>query len=341
MTRGLMRTRALAKLVPAITAVALLAGGCGLKATDIPIPGTYISGDTYTVRIEFGSVLNLPDKAKVIADGVEIGMLERIDLIGGTAVATVALRSDAKLPKTTTAELRQSTILGDIHIALEAPQKTATAFLVDGDVIPVQQTVPATNVEDILRALSNIVTGGRWADIQQLVVDVNAAFPADPAELDRINAAGRNALSDMASHNAELNDILAAAQRITGKLEAGRDAVDTILVAGPDRAAGLSDVLFNVVKLIISGGGLARNAGDLLLPHVGDFRTIVSILAPTAVTVGYADLTVAENLETFRTLLREKLIPFLAAPDVRVARVSADEQADQLVTTLRSIGMVP
>ncbi|QLY27683.1 MlaD family protein [Nocardia huaxiensis] len=339
MTR--VRKRRLAKLIPTIGAVALLASGCGLKATDIPIPGTYISGDTYTVRIEFGSVLNLPDKAKVIADGVEIGMLERIDLYGNTAVATVQLRQDAKLPKTTTAELRQSTILGDIHIALEAPKKSETGFLVDGDVIPVSQTVPATNVEDILRALSNIITGGRWADVQQLVVDINSAFPADPAELDRINAAGRAALSDMASHSDELNAILASAQQITGKLESGRAAMDTILTVGPDRAAGLSDVLFNVVKLIISGGGLARNAADLLVPHVGDFQTIVSVLAPTAVTVGYADITLAENLETFRTLLREKLIPFLTAPDVRVQRVSADIQADQLITTLRSIGMVP
>ncbi|GAB4586841.1 MlaD family protein [Nocardia sp. IFM 10818] len=333
--------RALVKLVPALTAATLVLSGCGLKATDIPIPGTYISGETYSIRIEFGSVLNLPDKAKVIAEGVEIGMLERIDLIGNTAVATVQLKSDAKLPRTTTAELRQSTILGDIHIALEAPADGATDFLVNGDVIPVQQTIPATNVEDILRALSNIITGGRWSDLQQLVADVNAAFPSDPAELDRINAAGRAALDDMASHTAELDRILISAQRITGKLESGRAAVDDILTFGPDRAAGLSDVLLNVVKLIITGGGLARNAGELLLPYAGDFRSIVSILAPTALTIAYSDITLGANLETFHTLLREKLIPFLGNPDVRVQRVSADVQADQLVTTLRSIGMVP
>lgn len=333
--------RALIRLVPALTAATLVLSGCGVKATDIPIPGTYISGDTYSVRIEFGSVLNLPDKAKVIAEGVEIGMLDHIDLVGNTAVATVDLKADAKLPKTTTAELRQSTILGDIHIALESPKNAAPNFLVNGDVIPVSQTVPATNVEDILRALSNIITGGRWSDIQQLVSEVNAAFPADPAELDRINNAGRAALRDMAGHTADLDRILASAQQISGRLEAGRGSVDTILTFGPSRAAGLSDVLLNVVQLVISGGGLARNLGTLVLPYVGDFRSIVSILAPTAVTFGYSDITLAQNLETFRTLLREKLIPFLNAPDVRIARVTADVQADQLVTTLRSLGMVP
>ncbi|WP_330181358.1 MlaD family protein [Nocardia sp. NBC_01503] len=329
------------RVIPALTAVTLLLSGCGVRATDIPIPGTYPSGDTYTVRIEFGSVLNLPDRAKVIADGVEIGMLDHIDLIGNTAVATVKVHADAKLPRTTTAELRQSTILGDIHIALEAPKNAETSFLRDGDVIPMSQTVPATNVEDILRALSNIITGGRWADLQRLVTDVNAAFPSDPAELDRINNAGRAALRDMASHSADIDRILISAQQITGKLESGRDAVDRILTYGPDRAAGLSAVLFNVVKLIISGGTLARNVGDLALPHVGDLQSIVSILAPTAVTVGYSDITLGANLETFHNLLRDKLIPFLESPDVRVDRVSADVRADQLVPIMRAMGLVP
>ncbi|WP_405496529.1 MlaD family protein [Nocardia sp. NBC_00511] len=333
--------RVLLRLVPVVTAATLLLSGCGVRATDIPIPGTYPSGDTYTVRIEFGSVLNLPDRAKVIADGVEIGMLDHIDLIGNTAVATVKLHTDAKLPKTTTAELRQSTILGDIHIALEAPKNATSGFLGNGDVIPMSQTIPATNVEDILRALSNIISGGRFADIEQLVTQVNAAFPSDPAELDRINNAGRAALHDMASHTADIDRILTSAQAITGKLEAGRGAVDEILTEGPNRAAGLSDVLLGVVGLIISGGPLAKNAGDLLLPHIGDFQSIVSILAPTAVTAGYADLTLAANLDAFHTLLKEKIIPFLEAPNVNVQKVSADVQADQLITTLRSIGMVP
>ncbi|GAB0105533.1 hypothetical protein JMUB6875_45120 [Nocardia sp. JMUB6875] len=335
-----MRSTAI-KLLPVLTAATLVLTGCGVKATDIPIPGTYPSGDTYTVRIEFGSVLNLPDRAKVIADGVEIGMLDHIELIGNTAVATVKLHTDAKLPKATTAELRQDTILGDIHIALEAPKNAPSVFLINGDVIPVSQTIPATNVEDILRALSNIMTGGRWSDIQKLVTDVNAAFPSDPAELDRINLAGRAALHDMATHTDDLNRILLSAQQITAKLESGRGAVDQILTLGPDRAAGLSEVLLAVVNLIISGGPLAKNAGDLLLPHIGDFRSIVSILAPTAVTAGYADLTLAANLDTFHTLLREKIIPFLQSPDVKVRKISADVQADQLITTMRSIGMVP
>ncbi|WP_338762577.1 MlaD family protein [Nocardia vulneris] len=331
-----------------LAALALLLTGCGVRATDVPIPGTYLAGDTFSIRIEFGSVLNLPDRAKVISEGVEVGMLDRIELIGDTAVATVDLKSDVRLPKTATAELRQSTILGDIHIALAAPPDAGPPFLVDGDVIPRARTVPAANVEDILRAMSNIVTGGRFGDMQDLIVSVNAAFPADEADLARILAGGRNALHDLATHSAELDRILAAAAGVTTTLEANKADVDRTLTLGPGRAAGLSDVLFGLVQLIIDGGELARYVGDLALPLRGDLHDIISILAPAARTIGSADTTVPMNVDTMNRLLREKLIPFFSAPpNIQVQRVTADavaadaaHRSDQMIQVLRSIGMV-
>ncbi|WP_051186801.1 MlaD family protein [Nocardia tenerifensis] len=328
--------------------MALLLSGCGLRATDIPIPGTYLAGDTFAIRIEFGSVLNLPDRAKVVAEGVEVGMLDRIELIGDTAVATVDLKADVRLPKTATAELRQSTILGDIHIALQSPPNAGPPFLTDGDVIPRSRTLPAANVEDILRALSNIVTGGRFGEMQELIANVNAAFPSDPADVARIMVGGRNALHDLATHSAELDRILAAAASVTTTLEANKDNVDRALVLGPSRAAGLSDVLFGLVQLIIDGGELAVHVGDLALPIRGDLHDIIGVLAPAALTIASSDTTVPRNVDTVNRLLREKLIPFFSAPpNIRVQRVTAEAiaadaaaRSDEMITVLRSIGMV-
>ncbi|WP_405165291.1 MlaD family protein [Nocardia sp. NBC_01499] len=336
------------RVIPVLAALALLLTGCGVRATDVPIPGTYLAGDTFSIRIEFGSVLNLPDRAKVIAEGVEVGMLDRIELIGDTAVATVKLKADVQLPKSTTAELRQSTILGDIHIALEAPPNAGPPFLVNGDVIPRSRTVPAANVEDILWAMSNIVTGGRFGEMQQLVNSVNASFPTDPADLSRILAGGKNALHDLATHSDDIDRILAAAASVTTTLEANKDNVDRTLTLGPSRAAGLSDVLFGLVQLIIDGGELARYVGDLALPVRGDLHDVISILAPAALTIASADTTVPMNVDTMNKLLRDKLIPFFSAPpNIRVQRVTSDAVAadasarsDEMIQVLRSIGMV-
>ncbi|MFG1795099.1 MlaD family protein [Nocardia sp. NPDC049149] len=336
------------RLIPVLAALTLLLTGCGLRATDVPIPGTYLAGDTFSVRIEFGSVLNLPDRAKVIAEGVEVGMLDRIELVGDTAVATVDLKSDVRLPKSTTAELRQSTILGDIHIALQAPPDAGPPFLVNGDVITRAHTVPAANVEDILRALSNIVTGGRFGELQELIASVNAAFPTDPKDLDRILTGGRNALHDLSTHGAELDRILASAASVSTTLEANKANVDRTLTLGPGRAEGLSDVLFGLVQLIIDGGELARYVGDLALPIRGDIHDIISILTPAALTIARSDSTIPMNVDTMNRLLREKLIPFFSAPpNIRVQRVTpevvatdAAARSDQMIQVLRSIGMV-
>ncbi|WP_378731530.1 MlaD family protein [Nocardia brasiliensis] len=331
-----------------LAAVALLLTGCGIRATDVPIPGTYLAGDTFAIRIEFGSVLNLPDRAKVIVEGVEVGMLDRIELIGDTAVATVDLKADVRLPKSATAELRQSTILGDIHIALQAPPDTGPPFLGNGDVIPRTRTVPAANVEDILRAMSNIVTGGRFGEMQELVASVNASFPTDPADLARILAGGRNALHDLATHTDDLDRILAAAASVTTTLAANNDNVDRTLTLGPGRAAGLSEVLFGLVQLIIDGGELASYVADLALPIRGDLHDIISILAPAALTIASADSTVPMNVDVMNRLLRDKLIPFFSAPpNIRVQRVTAEAiaadasaRSDEMIRVLRSIGMV-
>ncbi len=327
---------------------AMLLCGCGIRATDVPIPGTYLSGAQYRIRIEFGSVLNLPDRAKVISDGVDVGVLDRIDLIGNLAVATVDLRSDVQLPVGTTAELRQSTILGDIHIALTVPKDDGGPFLGDNDTIPLAHTLPAANVEDILRALSNIVTGGRFAEVQELVRTVNSAFPDDPADVDRIVTAGKAALHDLGSHTADLDRILAGAASVSATLQQHRSGVDRTLELGPSRAAGLSDVLLGVVRLLLDSRGLADRVGDLALPFVGDFRSLIAILAPALRTISTADITVAQNVSAVDTLLREKLIPFFSAPpNIRIhdatPQAIADDaaaQSDRLVHVLRSIGMV-
>ncbi|RDI67947.1 MlaD family protein [Nocardia pseudobrasiliensis] len=325
------------RLLPLLAlAAALLLSACGIRATDIPIPGTYPSGPHYRLRIEFGSVLNLPDRAKVIADGVDVGMLDHIDLLGEIAVATVDLRPDVQLPVGTTAELRQSTILGDIHIALDAPRDAGAVFLRDGDTIPLAHTLPAANVEDILRALSNIVTGGQVGKLQDVIRSLDSAFPTDPADLDRIVATGRAALRDMASRTGDLDRILAGAAAVATTLDQHRDGVDRTLALGPDRAAGLADVLFGVVQLIVDSRDLADLVGELALPLVGDLHTILDVLAPALRTIATADITVARNTAALDQLLRDRLIPFFATG----AGVDATTRSDELIQVLHAMGMV-
>ena len=349
-----MRRVAAAGCCVAVCSVAVLAG-CSVEAVELPVPGSYVSGESYSIDIEFASVLNLPSKAKVVVGGVDAGILDTVELVGTTAVATVDLAAAVRLPKNTVAELRQSTILGEIYISLlpppgpetgsDAGSDSDTDLLRDGDVIPLARTKPADNVEDVLRGLSNVVTGGHYVQLQEAVGNVNAAVPSDPRDFDTVNTAARAALTDIADNTAEIDRILAAAEGVSNSIVERQAGVDRILTVGPQRAGGLSEVLFSVVNLIFALGYMSENIGDVLGPPYEELSDAIGILAPALVTIGSADSTVPMNVEKVNALLRDRLVPyFQSVPNVAVRSVSADQgavaRADEMIGILRGIGIV-
>ncbi|MBJ8339094.1 MCE family protein [Antrihabitans sp. YC3-6] len=326
------------RLAPTLALVVIGVAGCGFNPAELPIPGTYVDGDKYSVRVEFSSALNLPDKAKVVSEGVEVGIVDSVDLVGDSAVAAVDLQSAVRLPVSTRAELRQATILGEIYVSLQPPDNSSGPYLADGDTIPRAQTAPADNIEDLLRGMSSIVSGGRLAQLQDVVNQFNSAFPATDEDFQRIFVAGQSALRDLTVNTDDIDNILDSAASISTDLAANKERVDQMLQYGPARAEGLSGVVFGVVELIFRLRDLAQPLGDILVPISGDLRDIIAVIAPALVTIGNADTTVPMNIDKTNQLLRDKLIPFLSTtPNIHI---DASAQADHLIQILRSIGVV-
>ncbi|MBY6680532.1 MCE family protein [Rhodococcus sp. BP-316] len=352
------------RLLAALTvaAAAVTASGCGASIADLPVPGSYVPGPTYRVDIEFSSVLNLPARAKVVLDGVDVGLLESVTLTGSTAVAAVDVDRTVALPALTRAELRQGTILGEIYVALQRPEDgsdTSGATLQDGDVIPLERTTPADNVEDVLRGLSEVVAGGHIVDFQRSIDRFNRAIPPDPATVDLINDKAREALRDLATNTTELDRILGGAEAVTRSFAEKTDTLDTILTSGPERVAGLADALLVVVDALIDLGYMSRNIGAVINPVAGDLHDVIATLQPMIRTLATADLTAPMLASRMDALLREKLVPFFtSSPNVRIASVSGDtpageapdregrrpadglDRADEMIQVLRSIGFV-
>lgn len=340
--------RGTAAVTAAVLAVSV--SGCGASLVDLPVPGSYVSGPTYHVDIQFSSVLNLPDRAKVVLDGVDVGLLESVELNGNTALARVEIQDAVTLPAMTRAELRQGTILGEIYVALQPPADGESGgSLQDGDVIPLDRTVPADNVEDVLRGLSEVVSGGHIVDFQRSIDRFNAAFPSDPATVDLINDKAREALNDLATNSEDLDRIIGAAEAVTGSFAEKTDTLDTVLTSGPERVGGLADALLVVVDALVDLGYMSRNIGDLVNPIEGDLKGVIATLQPMIRTLATADIGAPMLASRMDALLRERLVPFFeASPNIRIARVSGDpgpggtpvDRANEMITVLRSIGFV-
>lgn len=325
--------------------------GCSLDPTELPVPGSYLPGDAYTIKIELSSALNLPAKAKVDNGGVQIGVLDRVELVGSTAVAIVDVSGDVALPQNTRAELRQATVLGDIFIALFTPSTPGAGVLRDGDTIPLSNTVPADNIEDVLRSVSNLVSGGALNTLQDTVVNLNKAFPKDPAELTRIQRKLADVLHDLAANQNTIDEILYGAENISNSLVANTDTFDRLVTEGPDKLAGLGSVTLSVVQVIIDLAVIGRNAAPLLNPITPDLIQMLSYVTPFIGSVATADTTVPVVADKMIGLIRDKLIPFFGkgGPKYTISGISSPdgslgmdpaEQADEVISMMQTMGLV-
>lgn len=345
MTRSIMRALLGALLISLVAA-------CSLDPTRLPVPGSYVPGDKYTIKVEFSSVLNLPARAKVDFGGVRVGVLDRVKLVGSTAVAYVDVSSSVKLPQNTRAELRQATVLGDIYIALLPPESPAPSSLHDGDTIPLRNTVPADNVEDILRGVSNLVTGGDLNTLQETVINFNKAFPKDPAEQDRIRTKLTGVLHDLAANQEAIDEILSSTQNISTGLISNTGVFDRLITEGPGKLDAMSQVLPGIIELLVDFQDLGRSGAELLVPNAPDFIQMLSYITPLVGSMATADTTVPVVADKLVGLIRDKLIPFFGngGPKFSVSEVHPPrgnpgvdpaDKADQAISAMRAMGMLP
>lgn len=329
-------------LVAALVACACLVSGCSLDPARLPVPGAYVPIGKYSIKIEFSSVLNLPARAKVDLGGVQVGVLDRVQLVGSTAVAYVDVNNSVKLPQNTRAELRQATVLGDIYIALLPAENPGPSHLHDGDTIPLRNTVPADNVEDILRSVSTLVSGGSLSTLEESVANFNNAFSKDPAELDRMRQKLAGMLRDLAANQDKIDEILTSTERVSNGLLAETGVFDRLINEGPVRLRAMSAVLPSIVQLLVCAQDLGRYGGELFVPNTPDLLQMLSYITPTVKTIASADTTLPAMADKMIALIRDKLIPFYSNGGPRLSvSVNPATRADEAIAAMRTMGMLP
>ncbi|MEC3920611.1 MlaD family protein [Nocardia sp. CDC160] len=339
-----------------VLAAGLLAGvgGCAFDPSSVPVPGTTISGPTYRIHIEFANVLNLPAKAKVIANGAQVGSVSGVRVVdsahsngrGGYVVVDADISSTVQLPTTTVAELRQNTVLGDIHLALTTPPDGFNALLTDGGTIGQEHTRPPVQLEDTMAALAAFTQGGAINQLQDIINRFNAVLPRDPNETKRIaqNAAG-NAV-DLAANLDQVDKLLNGLGVNAQVLHDRADFLDSELSQqSVDTLTGVAHSLEGVTQLFAVLGQLGQSL-VWLAPLAGALDPVTQAFAPLALSGKPLDLSQPSNLSALVSLLRDKLIPFVEnGPKVNITgikadSVSRDDQVTNILAGLRMIGAV-
>lgn len=177
MRRPTRMTRLL-RAVAAVLVGTVVLSGCDFDVYELPLPGgTDVGDDAITVTVQFEDVLDLVPQSSVKVSDVSVGKVTDVRLDGYTAEVTLELRKDVTLPDNATAEIRQTSLLGEKFVSLGPPASGASAEpLGDGDVIELADTGRNPEVEEVLGALSLLLNGGGVAQLKTITQELNKAL---------------------------------------------------------------------------------------------------------------------------------------------------------------------
>ncbi len=173
--RHLTRRRTVGFVLLLITA--LLASGCKFDgAYDLPLPGKVVGrGDAIEVTADFADALNVVPRTEVFANDVPVGQVTEVDRVGWHARVKFLVRKDIDLPENVEIDVRQTSLLGEKYIALVEPAAgtASSKRLSDGDKIPLSRTGRNPEVEEVLGALSMLLSGGGIGQLKTISVEMN------------------------------------------------------------------------------------------------------------------------------------------------------------------------
>ncbi|MEU4820917.1 MCE family protein [Actinomadura citrea] len=221
------------KLVAALAAGVVLTAGCSVRLEDVPLPGGADLGDhPYTVKVRFEDVLNLVPQAAVRVNDVPVGRVKKVSLPTGAwqAEVTLAVNGDVHLPANATANLEQSSLLGEKYVKLAAPTTAPSPQrLSDGAVIPASRTTRNADTEEVFGALSLLLSGGGLPQIRTINRELNQALNGRE---DKVRSALRNLDTFTSTLNRNRQSIVNALDglnRLSSTVRARNGQVGTVL----------------------------------------------------------------------------------------------------------------
>jgi phospholipid/cholesterol/gamma-HCH transport system substrate-binding protein len=242
-----------ATVLPVAGAVAVALTGCGSSGFagvyNLPLPGGADLGDhPYTVVAEFADVLDLVPQAAVRVNNVAVGRVTAIDLPaeGWTARVTMQVNGSVRLPADATAQLKQSSLLGEKYVQLAppsgrapgaaAPGTPAAAMLVDGATIPLARTNRNPEVEEVLGALSLLLNGGGIEQVHTISTELSDAMRDNEPELRGVLSKLDTLVSSLDAEKQHIVDALDGLDRLSATLAARNEQIGDVL---DDLAPGL------------------------------------------------------------------------------------------------------
>ncbi len=271
----------------AALAVTAALGLSGCEAYDLPLPGSPVDEEnSYEVTATFESVLDLVPRSPVKVNDVTVGEVISIERVGWRAEAVLRIQDDVDLPGNAFADIRQTSLLGEKYVALEAPAGKKTGELADGDELGLDRTGKNPELEDVLGALSLVLNGGGVGQLQTIITEVNKVFDGrqDRArhvlgELERLMAGLDEQKQDIISAMEAMNGLAATLNRQKRTVTAALDSFGPAVEVLADQRKQLMRMLSALNRLGAVGTRVINASKKSLIADLRHLRPVLREIA--------------------------------------------------------------
>jgi virulence factor Mce-like protein len=321
----------------AVTGALVLSSCASINVNAIPQPGASYS-DGYDIVMKFESVLNLPERAKVVLDGVTVGVVSKMTLTPGDVDVTARVGHDVLIPSNIHAVLQQATVLGDIYVALERPQGGGppAPALAPGATVPLAQTTSPPQLEDTIASLANFVSSGSIQRAQNTIIRLNRVIPTSD-EVRRLTAQVNENLSALSVNIDQVDELLDGVTRTSATLNAHIPQLDYQLSPYGQVNIDRFIAITNYVSVLLPGVGSIASGGYWLVPFLNS-------LADSVGAVQHSKVAVEQEIPRYRRLFTDFFLPEDKYPAINITSIigpDGRELSGNVQQVLQILGAMP
>ena len=286
-------------------------------AYDLPLPGgAKGDGPSMRVKVDFADVLDLVPKSAVKINEVAVGQVEKIELNGWTARVTLSIPVSSKLPDNATAELKQTSLLGEKYIALSQPADgKGVGTLSEGDLIPIERTNRNPEVEEVLSAMSLLLNGGGIAQLSVIEKELNNALRGNTDEIKHLIGELNTFIGGLEDQKAEIVRALDMVDKLAARLAEQKDLIGKTLEELPKGLKVLADQRIQLTEMLQALSRLGDVGTKVIRGSKEDMLANLKLLGPVLTQLNKAGDALPQSLELLLTY------PF---PDAAVGAMKGD-----------------
>lgn len=278
------------RVLGATALVSVLAAGCSMNLEDYTLPGgADVGEDPLNVAIQFDDVLDLVLQSSVKVNGLDAGRVTGISLAedGWTAQVEVLINDDVDLPENVEASIQQTNLLGEKFVQLTPPEDAEpVGQLESGDVIRTSNTRTATDIEQVLGALSLLLNGGGVDQLQPIVAEMRKVTDGREEGLTETLRSADELISGLNRQRDSITAALEGVNLMSARANDQRAQIQAALDELPAGVAVLEEQRPQFVEMLRRVDALGQVGSDILLTSREDLIADLRALRPVLQYLG-------------------------------------------------------